>query len=81
MDLEKLDDEAKAFERLVAKNVKRIREEKGETQQWLSLAIGHKSTTIISQTEAGIHNKRFNIKQLYKIAKVLEVDICEFFKK
>lgn len=75
-----LDEDAKVFEKFVAENVKRIREEKGKSQQWLSLEIGHKSTTIISQAEAGINNKHFNINQLYKIAKALDVDICEFFK-
>lgn len=30
--------------------------------------------------ELGINNKHFNIEHLVKIADVLEVDVCEFFK-
>ena len=81
MDFEKLDEEAKVFERIVAENVKRVREEKGISQLDLSHSIGHKSATIISQAEIGKNNKHFNIKQLYKIANALDVDICEFFKQ
>ena len=63
----------------IGKNVKKLREEKGFSQQKLSLDIGQASTSIISQAELG-KRKHFNIEQLYKISKVLNVDICEFFK-
>jgi len=29
--------------------------------------------------EAGLEDKHYNIEHLYKIAKALDVDICEFF--
>ena len=62
------------------KECKKTREEKGFSQKALSLDIGQESTSIISQAElAG--RKHFNIEQLYKVATILEVDICEFFKK
>lgn len=64
----------------IGSNVKRLRTKKGISQYELSLAIGQKSTTIISQAELG-KNKHFNIKHLYHISKVLECDICEFFIK
>lgn len=62
----------------IGKNVKLIREAKGLSQKSLSLEIGQESTTIISQAELG-KGKRFNIEQLYKISKVLDCDICDFF--
>ena len=74
-----IDKEVKSFHTLIGKNVKRIREEKGLSQRALSLAIGQESTSIISQAELG-RNKHFNIEQLYKISKELNVNFCEFFK-
>jgi len=64
----------------IGSNVKRLRKKKGISQIELSLAIGQKSTTIISQAELG-KKKHFNIEHLYKISKVLECDICDFFVK
>jgi len=29
--------------------------------------------------EAGLEDKHYNVEQLYKIAKALDVQICEFF--
>lgn len=66
--------------RLIGKNVKRIREEKGKSQLDLALSIGHSSAGFIGKVEICIHNKHFNIEHLYKISKVLEIDICEFLK-
>ena len=74
-----VDKEVKSLHKLIGENVKRIREEKGFSQRALSLEIGQESTTIISQAELGKH-KHFNIEQLYKISKELNVDICEFFR-
>ena len=61
-------------------NVKKIRMDKKLTQLDLALSIGHKAVGTISMCEIGLNNKHFNIEHLYKIADVLEVDICEFFK-
>lgn len=66
--------------RLIGKNVKRIRENKGKSQLDLALSIGHSSAGFVGKAEICIHNKHFNIEHLYKISKVLEIDICEFLK-
>lgn len=65
----------------IGQNVARIRKEKGLSQLALALAIGHKAVGTISMSEICINNKHFNIEHLVKIADVLEVDVCEFFKK
>ena len=65
----------------IGQNVKRIRKEKGISQLELSLAIGHKAVGTISMAELCINKKHFNIEHLVKIADVLEVEICEFFKQ
>ena len=75
-----IDEQVKILHQTIGQNVKEARENKDLSQMALSLEIGQESTSIISQAElAG--RKHFNIEQLYKIATVLEVDICEFFKE
>ena len=64
----------------IGQNVKRIRTSKNISQLALSLAIGHKAVGTISMAELCINKKHFNIEHLAKMADVLEVDICEFFK-
>ena len=66
--------------KIIGQNVKRIRTSKNISQLSLSLAIGHKAVGTISMAELCINKKHFNIEHLVKIADVLEVDICEFFK-
>ena len=75
-----LPDEIQAFHRLIARNVQHIRKEKKMSQLDLALTIGHKSVSTIAKIEAGLENKHYNIEHLYKIATILEVDICDFFK-
>ncbi len=64
----------------IGQNVKSIRKAKNISQLTLALAIGHKAVGTVSMAELGINNKHFNIEHLVKIADVLEVDVCEFFK-
>ena len=66
------------LQKTIGKNVRKKRKEKGLSQLKLSEEIGQKSTTIISQAELG-KGKHFNVEQLYKISKVLDCDICDFF--
>lgn len=74
------DDEIEKFYSKIAKNIKIIRKQKNITQLDLALTIGHKSVSTIGKIEAGLEDKHYNIEHLYKIAKVLEVDIAIFFK-
>ncbi|MDR1008085.1 MAG: helix-turn-helix transcriptional regulator [Campylobacteraceae bacterium] len=61
-------------------NVAKIRKSKNISQLDLALAIGLKSVGLISVAELYHNKKHFNIEHLSKIAIILEVDICEFFK-
>lgn len=63
----------------VAKNIKRIRQEKGITQLALALMIGQRSATFYANAENSAKNRRFNLEHIYKIAKALDVDVKEFF--
>lgn len=64
----------------VSANVRKLREAKGFRQLDLALEIDIKSVAFYSNCETNKYDKHFNIEHLYKISKVLEVDICEFFK-
>ncbi len=70
-----------ALHKHISQNVAKIRKSKNISQLDLALAIGLKSVGLISVAEIYHNKKHFNIEHLHKIAKVLEVDICEFFKK
>ncbi|NCD12817.1 MAG: XRE family transcriptional regulator [Epsilonproteobacteria bacterium] len=74
------DEEIANFYRLIGKNVKRLRQEKGLTQMELGLALGHTGVGTISVAEVYHNKKHFNLEHLYKIAKILDCDISEFFK-
>jgi len=71
------DEEIEKFHRLIAENIKRIRKSKNITQLDLALTIGHKSMSTIGKIAAGLDNKHYNVEQLYKISKALEIDMCE----
>ena len=65
---------------IIGKNVKRIRKEKDISQLKLSYAMGYKSVSTLSCAEIYHKKIHFNIEHLAKIAYILDVDICEFFK-
>jgi transcriptional regulator with XRE-family HTH domain len=66
---------------MIGANVARCRKSKGMSQLDLALAIGLKSSGLISVAEIYHNKRRFNVEHLYKISQVLEVDISEFFKQ
>jgi transcriptional regulator with XRE-family HTH domain len=66
---------------LIGRNVARLRKECNLSQLELSLETGNKSPSLFSSAEVYKNKRHFNITQLHKIAKVLEIDICDFFKE
>ena len=66
---------------LIGRNVARLRNEANLSQLELSLEMGNKSSSLVSAAELYANKRKFNIAQLHKIAKILNIDICEFFKK
>lgn len=63
----------------IGRNVAKYRQMKGVSQLDLAQGIGHKSTTIISLAEIS-KTKHFNLEHLYKIAKYLDIDICDLLQ-
>ena len=78
MNTDSLQQEVSDLHKRIGAKVQELRMAKGLTQWTLADAIGHSSTTIISQAEIG-SKKHFNIEQLYKISKVLECNMTDFF--
>ena len=78
--IEYTDEEIQQFHQKIASNIRKIRNDKGITQLDLALTIGHKSMSTIGKIEAGLEDKHYNIEHLYKIAKALDVEICEFLQ-
>jgi len=74
------DDDIVEIYKRIGQNVKKVRTSKNISQLALSLAIGHKSVGTIAVSEIYHKNKHFNIEPLVKMADILEVDICDFFK-
>jgi len=66
--------------RLIGSNVARLRKKANLSQLALSIEMGNKSPSLISSAEIYTNKRHFNIVQLQKIAKILDVNICEFFK-
>jgi len=67
------------FYKAIGQNVAKYRQIKGVSQLELAQAVGHKSTTIVSLAEIS-KTKHFNLEHLYKIAKYLDIDICDLLQ-
>ncbi|RXI26096.1 helix-turn-helix domain-containing protein [Aliarcobacter trophiarum] len=72
-------EEIEEIYKTISNNVKRIRKEKGFTQTDVALSMGFTTATFFTNAE-NFNNKHFNLEHIIRIANILEVDICEFFK-
>lgn len=72
--------ENEEFFDLVAKNVKRIRQNLGLSQLETALSIGQASSGFYANMENNAHGKHFNSLHLFKLSKLFDCDICDFFK-
>lgn len=74
------DGEIEEFYKIVGKNVRKYRLLRGLTQLDLSFEMGNKSVSLVSACEPCTNGKHFNIEHLYKISKILDVEIEKFFE-
>ena len=72
------DDEIQQFYKNISNNVKILRKNNNIKQLDLALEIGIKSVAFYSNCENNKYGKHFNLEHLYKIAKVMKVDIKAF---
>ncbi len=68
------------FKQNVSDNIKKIRQDKKISQLEVALSIGQKSSGFYANAENNSHDKHFNLVHLYKLAKLFEVDVIDFFK-
>lgn len=61
----------------IGKKVKELREKNNMTQLELSYAMGYKSVSLVSSAELYTKKKHFNLEHLYKISKILGIEMYE----
>ena len=64
----------------IAANVRRIRREKKVSQLEVALSIWQRSSGFYACIENHAHGKHFNLSHLFRLAKLFNVPIDEFFK-
>ena len=74
-------DEIIKYYKKIGSNVAKYRKEKGLSQLELSLLMGYKSISIISSAEIYYNGKHFNLEHLFKISKILDIDICKLIEQ
>lgn len=75
------EEEIETFYKNVGENVKRFRELKGMSQLELSHAMGYKSVSLVSAAELCSDGKHFNLEHIYKISKILDIDILQLINR
>ena len=75
------EEENERFFDTVASNVKRMRQEKNLSQLETALSIGQASGGFYANMENNAHGKHFNLLHLFKLSKLFNCDINEFFKE
>lgn len=74
------DEEIQSIYKLIGENVKHYRTLKEMSQLSLSYEMGYKSVSLVSAAELCNDGKHFNIEHLYKISKILDIPIAQFFE-
>ncbi len=75
---EELEVESVKFLDTVSSNVARIREEKGMTKLEVSRLMGFMTPDHYSRMELRSNGKHFNLKHLYKLSRIFEVEFDVF---
>jgi len=81
MTIEALNKKTNTIHNIISKNVIKYRKEQGVSQLQLALDIGLTGNAFIARAEKRTNNAHFNIEHLVKISAILDIDMCEFFKK
>lgn len=77
---EQLDTEANELLDLISSNVVKFRKAKGYSQLKLATEMGYSSASYFGCIEIRKNGQHFNITQLYKISKILNIPIAHFFE-
>lgn len=74
-------EEEDAFFKVISENVKRIRKEKKLSQLEVALSIGQRAPGFYANMENYAHGKHFNLSHLFKLSRLFDVSIDEFFQQ
>ena len=74
------ENEIETFYKTVSENVKDRRIALNMSQLDLALKLGIRSVAFYSNCENLRYGKHFNLEHVYKLAKALDVELCELFK-
>jgi len=69
--------ESEQFFDMLSKNIERIREEKGMTKLDVSRQLGFIAPDHYSRMELRANQKHFNLKYIYKLSKIFDIEVCE----
>ena len=75
------ENEIETFYKTVSDNVKARRIALNMSQLDLALKLGIKSVAFYSNCENLRYGKHFNLEHVYKLAKALEINMCELLQK
>ena len=73
-------DEIRNFYLQISTNVRKLRENKGISQLDMALSMDIKSVAFYSNWENCRYDKHFKLEHIYKISKILDVEVGEIFK-
>ncbi|WP_103636827.1 helix-turn-helix domain-containing protein [Campylobacter concisus] len=73
------EDEILKFYENISKRVRELRENHKISQLDMALSIDIKSAAFYSNCENNKYGKHFNLEHLYKISKILNISLNEFF--
>ena len=73
------DSEILEFYKSISKKVRQMREDRNISQLEMALRIDIKSVAFYSNCENNKYGKHFNLEHLYKIAKVLDIELKDIF--
>ena len=74
------EEEIQKHHQAIGSHTKCLRERKEISQLDMALSIGIKSIAFYSNCENSKHGKHFNVEHLYKICKILDISLSEFFE-
>ena len=64
----------------ISANVRKLRENKGISQLDMALSMDIKSVAFYSNCESCRYDKHFNLEHIYKISKILGIEVGAIFK-
>ncbi|AXH11413.1 helix-turn-helix transcriptional regulator [Halarcobacter bivalviorum] len=73
--MNKLYEDAEEFYKLVSTNVKKYRQEKGESQLEFSQNVGFNSVSFYCDCENNKNGKHFNLLHVVRIVDYLDIDV------